>query len=62
MLQANNHALAEAGDNTFLQARAAYDKKNDIALSQYVTAAKSTLYSCALRWLLADATEFRRSR
>ena len=47
MLQANNHALAEAGDNTFLQARAAYDKKNDIALSQYVQQLQNQHYILA---------------
>ena len=46
-LQANSHALAEAGDNIFLQARAAYDKKNEIALSQYVQQLQNQHYILA---------------
>ena len=46
-LQANNHALAEAGDNIFLQARAAYDKKNEIALSQYTQQLQNQHYILA---------------
>ena len=46
-LQANIHALAGAGDDDILQARAAYDKKNEIALSEYVQRLKSQNYILA---------------
>ena len=45
--QANIHALAGAGDDDILQARAAYDKKNEIALSEYVQRLKSQNYILA---------------
>ncbi len=46
-LLANNHALAAAGDDGLLQARAAYDKKNEIALSQYVDKLQNQNYILA---------------
>ena len=41
------NALAAAGDDTFLQARSAYDKKNAIALSQYVQTLQNQNYLLA---------------
>ena len=46
-LQANNHALAAADDDELLQARAAYDKKNEIALQQYVEKLQNQNYILA---------------
>ena len=41
------NAFAAAGDDTFLQARSAYDKKNAIALSQYVQTLQNQHYILA---------------
>lgn len=46
-LLSNNHALAAAGDDELLQARAAYDKKNAIALSEYVQRLQNQNYILA---------------
>ncbi len=47
ILQANIHALAVTDDEDLLQARVAYDKKNEIALSEYVQRMQSRNYILA---------------
>ncbi len=45
----SSRAYAASGDAEFLQARVAYDKKNAIALSEYVLQlATSKLHPCTL--------------